>query len=738
MSRSSEPGRFPAPAVHRSANSGRGQGALEPSSEPSQFASVDMPTGEEFLQSSSGLGLLKKTFPNGHSYVGTWLDGRMHGEGLYIWQDGSEYKGDFNNGVMCGRGEKRWPDGRCYCGTWKQDMMWGEGVMTWPTQESYSGQFWKGAYHGHGTRTKPSGDKYVGEFNNGEQEGEGSFCSATEGWVFVGLWLHGRMYGEGRVEWPDGTAYVGQWKDGIRDGHGRLTWPDGAWYEGPFKGNHVEGHGLKSFPDGSFYEGEFIDGEFEGQGMFHWPDGTEFEGLWCGSEIVGPGCHRFPNGTTITGTFADCGASGDGQKQWNNGCVYNGILMQNKIDQYGTLKWPDGRCYVGQFDDGTLRGEGMLVWTEKGVECTYKGHFEFSVFEGHGVLEWSTGSRYEGSFHNGHYHGEGVFEWPGQRSAYRGQWVHGEMCGQGTLTCASSSGEVGHYVYTGAFKNGNMEGRGHAKFDLLNGGQDEYRGRFKGSKFNGRGTFMWADRTSLTGLYEDNYCNRIGRKVYPDGREYTGELRYDLEHGKGIVTEPQKKRFVAIWTNGKVVEELFDSCAPEMDLKLEPCKDSSDEEGKPPSPRSPTSTSKAVNLPLLPICDESGKLLSGRAIVTFLNGDKYVGYMKAGRKNGRGMYVYADLTMYKGIWSEDMLEGIRHPVTEDPLPVNVKHLVRGAVEDDEEERKEHPPSPSPYAKRDSSASASRSPSRMVDDESRSGSHPLDNERSPPRARTLTT
>lgn len=669
-----------------------------------------------------------KTFPNGHSYVGTWQDGRMHGEGTYFWKDGSEYDGEFRSGVMTGKGKKTWPDGRQYEGAWKQDLMCGEGVMRWPSGECYEGQFLKGAFHGQGSRTKPNGDKYVGDFNNGEQEGKGTFRSAVEGWSFEGLWLHGRMYGEGRVEWPDGTAYVGQWKDGIREGHGKLTWPDGAWYEGPFEGNHVEGHGLKSFPDGSTYEGEFHDAEFNGQGVFRWPDGTEFEGLWKNSEIVGPGCHRFPRGTTITGNFVECGASGEGEKRWSNGCVYNGILKQNGIDEYGTLKWPDGRCYVGHFDEGTLHGEGTLVWYEKDVECTYKGQFAKNVFEGHGVLEWSTGSRYEGSFSKGLYHGDGTFEWPRQQSAYRGQWVYGEMCGKGVLTCTGGSSgfpgctEVSQYTYTGAFKHGHMEGRGHVVFNHVSGGQDEYRGKFKCSKFNGRGTFMWNDRTTMTGLYENNYCNRVGRKVYTDGREYTGEIRYDLEHGKGIVTEPQKKRIVGIWEDGKVVEELFDSCAPEVDLKLEPCNDSSDEDSSKSKAqigrskgfqallqkatfKSPTFTS-VVNANkklhdkeagydssgrlfgrrasgigpriggLLPIYDETGELVNGRAIINFLNGDKYIGYMREGKKHGQGMYVYADLTMYKGVWKNDVLEGVRHPVTEDQLPVKVKLLVR--------------------------------------------------------------
>merc|ERR1712217_926345 len=83
---------------------------------------------------------------------------------------------------------------------------------------------------------------------------------------------------------------------------------------------------------------------------------------------------------------------------------------------------------------------------------------------------------------------------------------------------------------------------------------------------------------------------------------------------------------------------------------------------------------KANRRPLLPVSDEHGELMEGKAMVIFLNGDRYIGDMKAGRKHGRGMYVYADLTTYRGVWDEDVLDGVRHPVTEDILPIEVKHL----------------------------------------------------------------
>eukprot|EP00435_Cladocopium_sp_Y103_P062096 s25_g23.t1 len=62
----------------------------------------------------------QRIFSNGNSYVGTWLNGRMHGEGHYIWSDGSEYFGEFHEGYMWGNGKKTWPTGRSYDGEWRK------------------------------------------------------------------------------------------------------------------------------------------------------------------------------------------------------------------------------------------------------------------------------------------------------------------------------------------------------------------------------------------------------------------------------------------------------------------------------------------------------------------------------------------------------------------------------------------------------------------------------------------
>merc|ERR1719476_770085 len=98
-----------------------------------------------------------------------------------------------------------------------------------------------------------------------------------------------------------------------------------------------------------------------------------------------------------------------------------------------------------------------------------------------------------------------------------------------------------------------MEGNGMVSFTLPSGRIDQYKGKFRASRFNGMGAFSWgegAGLTSLHGLFEEGYVNRVGRKVYPDGHHYIGELRFDLEHGKGFLCDTIDEsgpRQVAIW-----------------------------------------------------------------------------------------------------------------------------------------------------------------------------------------------
>jgi hypothetical protein len=263
-----------------------------------------------------------------------------------------------------------------------------------------------------------------------------------------------------------------------------------------------------------------------------------------------------------------------------------------------------------------------------------------------------------------------MFEWPDKINVYRGQWENGEMCGRGIQTtsgemCGQRDGDP--LVYVGEFCQGNMEGQGHVTFVMKGGQHDQYKGEFRNSMFNGLGTFSWASGHSLSGFFEDNTCSKVGRKIYPDGQMYFGELEADLEHGKGVLMEAGR-RLIGLWKEGQIVEELFETFVPALELDA-----IEGEEWQKVFGGFRKAEAPEEGRPGLPIVDDDGEAVEGKAIVLYLNGDKYVGDVKGGKKNGPGMYVYADLTAYKGEWSEDIMDNVKHPSAETNSQVQTLH-----------------------------------------------------------------
>ncbi|KAL3670899.1 hypothetical protein V7S43_004084 [Phytophthora oleae] len=88
---------------------------------------------------SSGSGVFKKLVgaaakANGAGlavYVGSWKDGRMHGEGKYTRGDGSFYEGSWRDGLAHGLGKELiMATGEVYEGTWYTGVRHGEGTVT--------------------------------------------------------------------------------------------------------------------------------------------------------------------------------------------------------------------------------------------------------------------------------------------------------------------------------------------------------------------------------------------------------------------------------------------------------------------------------------------------------------------------------------------------------------------------------------------------------------------------------
>ena len=56
----------------------------------------------------------------------------MHGQGSFVWKNGSQYVGEFLHGERSGSGKQIWKSGQYYIGEWKHGHPEGKGILINP------------------------------------------------------------------------------------------------------------------------------------------------------------------------------------------------------------------------------------------------------------------------------------------------------------------------------------------------------------------------------------------------------------------------------------------------------------------------------------------------------------------------------------------------------------------------------------------------------------------------------
>ena len=113
----------------------------------------------------SGQGTL---IDNGHTYVGEFKDGKVHGQGNLIYPNGDKYVGEYQNGKRHGQGTFTKKNGDTYVGEWKNSMKHGQGTYTFANGDEYFGEYKKDKKDGLGIYTSADGDVTGGEFKEGK------------------------------------------------------------------------------------------------------------------------------------------------------------------------------------------------------------------------------------------------------------------------------------------------------------------------------------------------------------------------------------------------------------------------------------------------------------------------------------------------------------------------------------------------------------------------------------------
>ncbi len=120
-------------------------------------------------------------------YVGEILAGKLHGQVIYNWPDGSRYEGRYEAGEKHGYGQFYFADGSRYLGHWKHGSTHGRGAYHWPNGDNYQGEYNNGSRHGHGILSLANGNRYEGQWQEGRKHGYGKYFWAN-GDRFEGLW----------------------------------------------------------------------------------------------------------------------------------------------------------------------------------------------------------------------------------------------------------------------------------------------------------------------------------------------------------------------------------------------------------------------------------------------------------------------------------------------------------------------------------------------------------------------
>lgn len=251
-------------------------------------------------------------YPDGEEYIGTVVDGKSHGKGIYHYNNKDIYDGEWCNGLRNGYGTMIFfvQDGNIqeiYQGEWKDDTMDGNGIYKHADGSIYEGLWSNGKMHGYGILYYANGNIYRGDFYRDLKHGKGELVY-SEGGKYIGDWVDDVAHGYGCVEYEGGEMYIGEFSYGFKCGNGKLTLPDGDMLYGIWKDDKLIGNAKMVYHEtGNIYLGEFDGAIRSGHGqLLEISTNTIYEGQWINNTRHGEGKIIFPDKSYAIG-------------QWSNG-----------------------------------------------------------------------------------------------------------------------------------------------------------------------------------------------------------------------------------------------------------------------------------------------------------------------------------------------------------------------------------------------------------------------------------
>ena len=137
-------------------------------------------------------------------------------------------EGNFINGKLEGNGKYIYKNGNYYIGQFKNDKFNGKGILYNKNGNIiYEGDFINGKIEGNGKHFYKNGQYYVGQFKNNKRNGKGILYYKNGNVMCEGDFINEKYEGDGKYFWKNGQYYVGQFKNGKRNGKGIIYYKNG-------------------------------------------------------------------------------------------------------------------------------------------------------------------------------------------------------------------------------------------------------------------------------------------------------------------------------------------------------------------------------------------------------------------------------------------------------------------------------------------------------------------------------
>lgn len=604
------------------------------------LSKVDCISG--FTKKSPASGALSvKTTKALYSYSGVFARNCKHGEGTEVLADKSSYVGQFQNDKRHGQGQLTSANGTVKEGLWRCDM----------------------PQDGHWTISYPNGNKYNGECVRSLPHGRGMIIyPPTEGPI-LSFAINNDDFKRGKEIRGDlgGSVYTGQFRNGVRHGEGLCVYENGEQYHGkwvedepappPKTGNDEVGSSglVEIFSIDGGYKGRDPNPKSSLETGYNKSNQGIFEMLQSSSEqdsvdfsesqnslttsTSNSKLHRYPNGDSFRGVL-----DSDNLRQFHGeyhsyltNTTYDGYFVDNLRHGHGTLLTPTAK-YIGHFEKDVREGDGTLILNDA---STYTGIFHEGQFHGRGSLCENDGRIYVGEWKYGYKDGMGE-ERNADGTVYEGEFRNGKRCGVGIL----KKGDF--VVYSGQWLDGLMHGEG--VLHMRNDDEEEEKEKINIEENDSGIQFSHTldspsdesktERACTTEMVEYKGMFLRGQKsgrgtllTHPDGISMKGPWLRDIPvDGEWTITYSDDSAFSGFATCGSnIIDDglnIHDGSDTNINFNF----------------------TKFVPIP------------NGFGTLKYSNGDLYTGFAFDGKREGKGLCVFANGDQWDGEWTDDTID----------------------------------------------------------------------------------